>query len=204
MSPILSPSPPGGNPDQHWTVALQAIFAVLARHFVLAPTAHAGTHVHVSCEPAGAGLGGSATALAAVAKAALYFEPALDALMPASRSRDAPYWCQSNRASVALRGAAAATETADDLSACFALLDECCVGGGGGGVESVVRAMCLFPASSAYGRAHGYKADFVHGVYKWDFSGLLPDTGQGTLEYRQVSGKSDSSIWSYLCHPTLA
>ena len=132
MSPILSPSPPGGDPDQHWTVALQAIFAVLAQHFVLAPTAHAGTHVHVSCEPAGAGLGGSATALAAVAKAALYFEPALDALMPASRSRDAPYWCQSNRASVALRGAAAAAETADDLSACFALLDECCVGGGGG------------------------------------------------------------------------
>lgn len=172
--------------------------------------------------------------LAAVAKAVLYFEPALDALLPASRSSNGngissssssssgssgrkngssttgdPYWCQSNRASVAMR-------TLPGLADCFALLDRCCytnqqhhdnnsyyghyygdesnngtaIGGGGrGGVEQVVRAMCLFPATSAYGRSHGFKSDFVHGVYKWDFSGLLPDTGAGTLEFRQVCSR---------------
>ena len=66
--------------------------------------------------------------------------------------------------------------------------------GAGGGAEPVVHAMCLFPALSPYGRSHGYKTDFVHGVYKWDFSGLLPDTGSGTLEYRQVSRDGDSGI----------
>ena len=179
--------PPGSgdNSQQHWVATLQTIFAVLTGHFVLAPTTQAGTHVHVSCEPAVLATNG-AGALAAVAKAALYFEPALDALMPASRSSGgkdgggSPYWCQSNRASVALKG------LSGGLESCFALLDEC-YAAGAGGAEPIVRAMCLFPASSAYGRAHGYKADFVHGVYKWDFSGLLPDTGSGTLEYRQVS-----------------
>lgn len=190
---------------------------MLDRHFIVAPSAHAGTHVHVSTTPASLGLSQQpGLVLAAVAKAALYFEPALDALLPASRSGgrngasssssssggtdrggNGPYWCQSNRASVAMKDL-------PGLAECFALLDRCCaVGGGGGGgneyyhqydygdgsrgVEQVVRAMCLFPASSAYGRVHGYKADFIHGVYKWDFSGLLPDTGSGTLEYRQVS-----------------
>jgi hypothetical protein len=43
-----------------------------------------------------------------------------------------------------------------------------------GAAQDIVRAMCLYPASSAYGRSHGYTEDFVHGVYKWDFSGLIP------------------------------
>ncbi len=246
VSPILSPTP-----AEQWAGSLETIFAVLRRHFVVAPSAHAGTHVHVSTEPAALG-SASGVPLAAVAKAALYFEPALDALLPSSRSSSGggsgsgsgsgsngssgssgsggngtgrgggggggPYWCQSNRASVAMRGLSG-------LGECFALLDSCCYGGDGGGgdagdgnyyycyngdggvattatgnnnnnnnyyynndsgAEQVVRAMCLFPASSAYGRAHGYTSDFVHGVYKWNFSGLIPATGSGTLEYRQV------------------
>jgi len=40
--------------------------------------------------------------------------------------------------------------------------------------QDIVRAMCLYPASSAYGQSHGYTEDFVHGVYKWDFSGFIP------------------------------
>ncbi|RYP52545.1 hypothetical protein DL769_010657 [Monosporascus sp. CRB-8-3] len=192
VSPILSPSP-----AEHWVGQLRAIFAVLKKHFVLTASPHTSTHVHVSTDPTL-----PPAALAAVAKAALYFEPALDALLPASRSssNSGTYWCQSNRASVAMRG------VGGGLMECFALLDRCAGVGGGvaggvgygagdayaeggmGGVEPLIRAMCLFPASSAYGRAHGYASDFVHGVYKWDFSGLLPDTGSGTLEYRQPPG----------------
>ncbi|EMR62572.1 hypothetical protein UCREL1_10491 [Eutypa lata UCREL1] len=203
VSPILVPSP-----AEIWVTELQTIFSVLERHFIITPSVKAGTHVHVSTTPPALGLSQQpGVMLAAVAKAVLYFEPALDALLPASRSSD-PYWCQSNRASVAMR-------TLPGLADCFALLDRCCytnqqhhdnnsyyghyygdesnngsaIGGGGrGGVEQVVRAMCLFPATSAYGRSHGFKSDFVHGVYKWDFSGLLPDTGAGTLEFRQCPG----------------
>ena len=190
VSPILSPAS-SDDGEQHWAETLHTIFAVLTRHFILVPTTHAGTHVHVSCEPAVLATNSNG-ALTAVAKAALYFEPALDALMPASRSGAvANYWCQSNRNSVKLK------DLPGGLEGCFALLDAWGAGVGGG-AEPVVHAMCLFPASSPYGRSHGYKTDFVHGVYKWDFSGLLPDTGSGTLEYRQVSQQTDS--WP-LCTP---
>lgn len=48
--------------------------------------------------------------------------------------------------------------------------------------------MNLFPASSAYGRAHGKKTDFVRGkVYKWDLTGVLL-AGRGDVEFRQAPG----------------
>lgn len=162
----------------------------------------------------------AADELASLAKAALYFEPALDALVPPERAVGGAYWCQSNRASQALRGYPA-------LSACSAVIDGGVYNGGsdpdsspasdssnglvdGGqlaGTRAVVEAMNLFPAASAYGRAHGKKADFVRGkVFKWDFSGMLPaaahgsrpaksgqpsvpdSAGRGTVEFRQPPG----------------
>lgn len=48
--------------------------------------------------------------------------------------------------------------------------------------------MNLFPAASAYGRAHGKKRDFVRGkVYKWDLTGALV-AGRGDVEFRQAPG----------------
>jgi hypothetical protein len=48
--------------------------------------------------------------------------------------------------------------------------------------------MNLFPAASAYGRAHGQKKDFVRGkVYKWDLTGCLVG-GRGDVEFRQAPG----------------
>lgn len=74
-----------------------------------------------------------------------------------------------------------------------------------------MEAMNLFPASSAYGRAHGKHKDFVRGkVYKWDFSGMLlsPSSSsssssgsgsvRGTVEFRQPSGSlvaDDAAGW---------
>jgi hypothetical protein len=142
VSPILRPETP-----EVWNAHLNAVFGVLRKHFTLAASSSCGTHVHVSTVPA---LG--AAHLAAVAKAILLFEPALDALVPAARASPSSYWCQSNAASQALRSLSPAQR--------FDLID-CCPD-----VPSVVRAMCLFPARSAYGRAHGYTEDFVHGVYK--------------------------------------
>jgi hypothetical protein len=112
--------------------------------------------------------------LAGLAKAILYFEPAIDSLLPSSRS--SAYWCQRNRVNPTLK--------ALTLPQCFEHLDYC------GSTDDVIRAMCLYPARSAYGRANGYTEDFVHGVYKWDFSGLdhTDPSATGTLEFRQCPG----------------
>ncbi|KAI3320475.1 putative amidoligase enzyme-domain-containing protein [Xylariaceae sp. AK1471] len=69
--------------------------------------------------------------------------------------------------------------------------------------QEIVRAMNLFPARSAYGRAHNLAHDFVHGVYKWDFSGLLPPDfpshAKGTLEFRQSPGsRAPEDVLAYV------
>ncbi|KAL1861362.1 hypothetical protein Daus18300_008893 [Diaporthe australafricana] len=153
--------------------------------------------------------------LSALAKAALYFEPALDQLVPVDRRASAAYWCQSNRASVGLGSLS--------LQECMAIVDAAvdlpvAPLGSGDSVESgrtraVVGSMNLFPATSTYGRAHGKKHDFIRGkVYKWDFSRMLPrpsaskgsnnnntiNLSQGTVEFRQPPGSrsaEDAKGW---------
>ncbi|KAM0579939.1 hypothetical protein ACHAQF_003713 [Verticillium nonalfalfae] len=71
------------------------------------------------------------------------------------------------------------------------------------GIGAVVESMCLFPASSPYGRAHGLKKDFIHGkVYKWNLARLLsPDAEARTIEYRQPAGSTcaeDAMGWALL------
>ncbi|KAJ9150776.1 hypothetical protein NKR23_g3495 [Pleurostoma richardsiae] len=82
----------------YWATDLETIFSTLRGSFALAPSQHCSTHVHVSGSPFPL----SAFDLAALAKAALYYEPALDALVPAGRRASAAYWCQSNRSNPAL------------------------------------------------------------------------------------------------------
>lgn len=77
-------------------------------------------------------------------------------------------------------------------------------------VRALVETVNMFPAASAYGKAHGRKKDFVRGkVYKWDFSGMLPKKPssssssagggpQGTVEFRQAPGSrsaEDAKGW---------
>lgn len=67
--------------------------------------------------------------------------------------------------------------------------------------------MNLFPAASAYGKAHGKKHNFIRGkVYKWDFTGMLTRSSssssssrdgsimpaRGTVEFRQPPGSTSA------------
>lgn len=131
-----------------------------------------------------------AAELALLAKAVLYFEPALDSLAPPTRRDSTTYWCQSNRASQAFRDVT-------NLNGCFKIVDQAVVDNIDNEVAAmagVVRAINLVPASCAYGRAHGKKRDFVRGkAFKWDFSNMLPKStgcgsGLGTIEFRQPPG----------------
>ncbi|KAI1503279.1 putative amidoligase enzyme-domain-containing protein [Biscogniauxia marginata] len=152
-----------------WTTDLASIFMVLKSGFIISPSPNCSTHIHLSTSPPL-----QTPQLAAIAKAVLFFEPAVDTLLPSSRASS--YWCQSNRNNPALKLLS--------LPQCFEYIDYCV------DIPSIARTMCLFPAKSAYGRANGYTEDFVHGVYKWDFSGL--DSGIGTLEFRQAPGSCNA------------
>lgn len=59
--------------------------------------------------------------------------------------------------------------------------------------------MNLFPAASAYGRAHGRTKDFVRGkVYKWDFSRMITTPAAATVEFRQPPGSvaaEEAAAW---------
>ncbi|CAJ2506605.1 Uu.00g077910.m01.CDS01 [Anthostomella pinea] len=169
VSPVFTP-------EHAWTTDLSTIFKVLKAGFTISPSSNCSTHVHVSTSPPM-----HAVDLAAIAKSILYFEPAIDTLLPSSRASS--YWCQSNHANPALKSLSTAQ--------CFEYIEYC------PDVSSIVRTMCLFSAKSAYGRANGYTEDFVHGVYKWDFSGLEVG-GIGTLEFRQAPGSrsaEDVATW---------
>jgi len=165
----------------YWASDLEVIFTAVQAAYTVIPSPHCSTHVHVSgaLEPL------SASELAALSKAVLYFEPAMDELVPATRRGSSTYWCQSNRANPALSGYG--------LDDAFALLDHAAASAGKG-VRPVVETMNLVPAGCAYGRAHGKKHDFVRGkVYKWDLSHMLgPKSGGGdglgTIEFRQPPG----------------
>lgn len=168
VSPIFDLSTP-------WEAHLSIIFKTLKSSFILSSSANTSTHVHLSTSPPL-----PPSYLNVLARGILYFEPAIDLLLPASRTHT--YWCQSNRVNPALKSLS--------LAQCFEHLDFC------SDVNDIARSLCTFPAHSAYGRTHGYKEDFIHGVYKWDFSGMVDPsvclssnaTPNGTLEYRQCPG----------------
>lgn len=186
---------------------MELIFSTIRHYFIMAPSTHCSTHIHISGTP----LALSPAELSALARAALYFEPALDQLVPADRRASTAYWCQSNRSSVALRSLS--------LQDCLVMVDDAVdlpatpMSGepaDHGRTRALVGSMNLFPATSTYGRAHGKKHDFVRGkVYKWDFSRMLPrpsssksssavTLSQGTVEFRQPPGSrsaEDAKGW---------
>ncbi|KAK5655776.1 hypothetical protein OQA88_5314 [Cercophora sp. LCS_1] len=163
----------------YWASTISTIFSVLAQNFAIHHCPHTSTHIHVSGAPSPL----SPEGLASLAKAALYYESALDALMPAGRRDSVAYWCQSNRASRAIINTG--------------LLDSLAVLDTAQSTREVVETMNLFPCASAYGKANGKKKDFVRGkVYKWDFTGMIGE--RGTVEYRQPAGSlsaEDAAGW---------
>ncbi|KAM7194467.1 putative amidoligase enzyme domain containing protein [Naviculisporaceae sp. PSN 640] len=100
----------------YWAADLDKIFSVLhSSSFQIVPSPNCSTHVHISSTP----LPLSAQELAALARSVLYYEPALDLLVPTNRRGSVAYWCQSNRANPTLRQV-----DAGGLGSCLGLLDE--------------------------------------------------------------------------------
>ncbi|KXH44646.1 hypothetical protein CNYM01_07488 [Colletotrichum nymphaeae SA-01] len=157
-----------------WLSDADNIFSAVQKHSSVQMLPQCSTHVHVSQ----ADQEFSSFQLASLGKAILTYEACFDALVP--KDRAAAYWCQSNRRNPVL----SRCQTLED---CLDALDVAAQRG----TTAVVEAMCLFPASSAYGRAHGRKRDFVHGkVYKWNFARLLGHDNSRTIEFRQPSGST--------------
>ncbi|KAI8182202.1 hypothetical protein K4K48_009854 [Colletotrichum sp. SAR 10_66] len=160
--------------DSLWLADTGNIFSAIQKHSSIQDIPQCSTHVHISQD----GQDFSPYQLAALSKAILTYEACFDALVPADR--ESAYWCQSNRWNPIM----ARCQTMED---CWDILDTASQRG----TSAVVEAMCIFPASSAYGRAHGRKKDFVHGkVYKWNFARLLGNENGRTIEFRQPSGST--------------
>lgn len=150
------------------------IFSAIQKSSSVQRIPQCSTHVHVSQ----ADRDFTPFQLASLGKAILTYEACFDTLVP--KDRASAYWCQSNRRNPVL-------SRCQTIGACLDLLDAAAQQG----TAAVVEAMCLFPASSAYGRAHGRKKDFVHGkVYKWNFARLLGHDNGRTIEFRQPSGST--------------
>ncbi|KAL2195414.1 hypothetical protein P885DRAFT_70515 [Corynascus similis CBS 632.67] len=181
---------------------LTKIFSVLSTVAISIRTPRCSSHVHISRQPAL-----SPHELAALAKATLYFERALDALMPPERGPNASHWAQSNRHAnnPALTGLT--------LAECLAKVDAVSFAD----TASLVETMNLVSRESRYGMVCRKKAHFVRGkTYKWDFTGLLSsspslsrhdggraeDRGiEGTVEFRQPPGSrtaAEAAGWAML------
>ncbi|KAJ5006368.1 hypothetical protein K4K57_011222 [Colletotrichum sp. SAR 10_99] len=171
--------------DSLWLADTGNIFSAIQKHSSIQNIPQCSTHVHISQD----GQDFSPYQLAALSKAILTYEACFDALVPADR--ESAYWCQSNRWNPIM----AHCQTMED---CWDILDTASQRG----TSAVVEAMCIFPASSAYGRAHGRKKDFVHGkVYKWNFARILGNENGRTIEFRQPSGSTcaeDAIGWPLL------
>ncbi|GKT54345.1 hypothetical protein ColTof4_06489 [Colletotrichum tofieldiae] len=160
--------------DSPWLDDTDRIFSAVRKHSSVQKVDQCSTHVHISQ----ADYDFTPSQLACLGKAILAYESCFDALVP--KDRASAYWCQSNRRNPVL-------SRCQTLQDCLDLLDAASQRG----TTAVVEAMCLFPASSAYGRAHGRKMDFVHGkVYKWNFARLLGHDNSRTIEFRQPSGST--------------
>ncbi len=166
-----------------WAADLATIYTTVHSAYIVVPSSHCSTHVHVSTTP----MPLPELSVVLLAEALLYYEKALDGLMPAGRRDSSTYWCRSNRESHMFKAFAAEME-ADDSGGDAGATAMLARGGGGNDLAtcldvvrygynetafSMAEAVNLLPADCAYGRAHGKKGSFVHGkVFKWNFGGL--------------------------------
>jgi hypothetical protein len=191
---------------------LHKIFATLhgSKHYTLLTTPRSSSHVHISrtTNPF------SPTELAGVAKATLYFEQALNQLMPPARRDPESYWAKSNRSrnNPSLAGLS--------LAECLAKIDTAATaiqgqGPGSTSLRPIVEVMNLYSKNTNFARARGRRADFIRGkTYRWNLAGLLAAAGEwapgedmdcggglGTIEFRQPPGSltaEEAMSWAAL------
>ncbi|KIH89809.1 hypothetical protein SPBR_00812 [Sporothrix brasiliensis 5110] len=197
--------------EQAWSTDLQTIFNVLHTYYTVHESDTCSTHVHLSTA------GTTLTEVNAVclAEAALYYEHAIDALMPVWRAGGS-HWCASNRDSHMFSGSEAAQRTkhpalartltahhrAASLDTCLDIVRACYESR----IFTMDEAMNLCSARSVRGIAQGKTADFVRGkVFKWNFCSLYKTSvtskeihSDGTVEFRQAPGSTraeDAGAW---------
>ncbi|KAL2131086.1 hypothetical protein VTI74DRAFT_5560 [Chaetomium olivicolor] len=199
-----------GKPDQHgielvspvYTATasslfhsdLSTLFTTLTTHFRIHSAPSCSSHIHISRTPPLSPL-----ETASLAKATLYFESALNALMPPVRRKRDSYWAKSNRCvdNPALAGLS--------LSQCLAKVEDAAAAAPGClGVDPrpVVEVMNMLSRTTTYAIVKGRKEDFVRGkTYRWDFTGLLSSASEGdvvergilgTVEFRQPPGSGSA------------
>ncbi|ROT38118.1 hypothetical protein SODALDRAFT_182183 [Sodiomyces alkalinus F11] len=216
-----------------WLADLETIFTEVGRAFKIEESPQCSTHIHVSRLDGRDFTPAQLRSLAQAALLYepyidILMPPGRTSALSSSSSSSS-YWCRSNRQSPVLAAVASAAVTGahpspssssssfsshspgSPLAACLDLLDAAAPparhpddSDHRGAVAAIVETMCLFPASSAYGRAHGRKRDFVHGkVYKWNLERLLGDHADvpRTIEFRQPPGSTtaeDAIGWGVL------
>jgi hypothetical protein len=115
--------------------------------------------------------------LAAIAKAAIYYDDVIDSLLPEERRGTASYWARSNLYSAGFAGFS--------LDDCYAAIDDTAEAID---VDPLVGLVNLIPMASPYGISHNWQEDGVRGkVYKWNFEGMLNPARQ-TVECRLPPG----------------
>lgn len=212
-------SPVYSSGSRRWLRDLGAIFAVLHEHYTVYASGDCSTHVHVSTRPTAL----TEAEACRLAEAVLYYEAALDALLPPART--AAYWARSNRASHMFAGGEAVRVDMDgyvrychdehqagravapgpgpgadaSLDTCLGIVRSCF----DQRLFAMDQAVNLVSAASAYGRVHGKTADFVRGkTYKWNFASLYQGKARpqksGTVEFRLPPGSvcaQDAEKW---------
>ncbi|KAL2156626.1 hypothetical protein VTH82DRAFT_1371 [Thermothelomyces myriococcoides] len=150
---------------QEWIPEIRKIWRILEERFEVHATRECSTHIHLS--PA-SGPWTLSTARG-VAKAAVFFERCIDALMPGHR-RINPY-CMSNRRNARYGCGMDITQIFDDVNQAESL-------------EDLGERMCWCSRDSVHARQTLHEDDFVHPHFRWNLTALT-ESRTRTIEFRQ-------------------
>ncbi|KAL2192923.1 putative amidoligase enzyme-domain-containing protein [Corynascus similis CBS 632.67] len=156
---------------QIWIPQIQETWRILQRQFEVHATKECSTHVHLS--PANRLW--TLREAKGIAKAAVFFERCVDALMPGHR-RINPY-CMSNRWNPGYRDRSM-PQIFSDISKAESS-------------ENLGERMCWCSKDSVHARQTLHEDDFVHPHFRWNFTALTERTR--TIEFRQPPASRDAS-----------
>lgn len=148
------------------------MWRILEREFEVRATKECSTHVHTS---PGSGRPWSLNESKGIAKAAIFFERCVDALMPGPR-RINPY-CMSNRWNPRYNQLPIPRIFSDISQA--------------ESQESLGEALCWCSKDSIHAQHTMHDDDFVHPHFRWNFTPLMDR--KGTIEFRQPPASTTAS-----------
>ncbi|KAK4243772.1 putative amidoligase enzyme-domain-containing protein [Corynascus novoguineensis] len=155
---------------QIWIPQIQETWRILQREFEVHATKECSTHVHLS--PANRLW--TLREAKGIAKAAVFFERCIDALMPGHR-RINPY-CMSNRWNPGYSGRSM-PQIFSDISQAESS-------------ENLGERMCWCSKDSVHAFQTLHEDDFVHPHFRWNFTALTERTR--TIEFRQPPASRDA------------